>query len=114
MSGLVVRPGDTLFLRVSGAGPGEVAEIEASFQAEMPGVRVHLTGHEGGPFVYRPNPPDPVLHPCCHSPFRSTHATWCPINPMSTVDNPVTGEPLGYVREIPGGTESAIRGETTP
>lgn len=79
MSGLIVRPGDTLFIRCE--YPGDAADYEAA----MPGVTVKLTGQQGGPFVYRPDP-TPKRYACCLQPSRGAHASWCPLNPLSLVD----------------------------
>lgn len=58
MSGLIVRPGDTLWLPLL---PSQLTEqkraaLKAAVEAEFPGVTVVIVeGFAGGPFVYRPN-----------------------------------------------------------
>lgn len=61
MSGLVVRPGDTVVVPVNGeAGPihpDDVAKIQRDMQAAMPRVTVVLfQGMGGDAFAYRPDP----------------------------------------------------------
>jgi hypothetical protein len=59
MSGLVVRPGDTLILPLPFAGditPEIRARIKAAVESELPGVTVVVgDGLGGGAFVYRPD-----------------------------------------------------------
>jgi hypothetical protein len=84
VSGLVVRPGDTLVWSIappSNMGAATRVEMQRLMEEDLPGVKVVIVeGMAGGPFVYRPDP--------------STAS-----RKLSTVDNPVTGEPLGYVKD---------------
>lgn len=59
MSGLIVRPGDTLFVPllpdVGNLPPAQLDKVKQGLEGEMPGVSVVvLMGPAGGPFVYRP------------------------------------------------------------
>lgn len=89
MSGLIVRPGDTLVVPVappSALNSGERERMKQLIETDMPGVRVIVAeGIAPVPFVYRPDPP-PRHHPCCLMPPREPHASWCPISPLSIVD----------------------------
>lgn len=92
MSGLVVRPGDTLVWPVqppSDVGTDARMKMKEFIEADLPGVTVMIVeGMAGGPFVYRPDPA------CTHEEWEQRLS-----EAMSIVDNPVTGEPLGYVRD---------------
>lgn len=59
MSGLVVRPGDTLFvpdLPQADASTRAALKTERDLEGLMPGVKVVVcAGFAGGPFVYRPD-----------------------------------------------------------
>ncbi len=61
MSGLVVRPGDTLILpllaaAIPGMTPASRERVKRALEAELPGVNVVVAeGVAGGAFVYRPD-----------------------------------------------------------
>lgn len=72
MSGLIVRPGDTLIWSIappSDAGAETRTEMKRLIEAGLPGVSVVVVeGMAGGPFVYRPDPPEAerARHPLMH------------------------------------------------
>ena len=140
MSGLIVRPGDTLVVPVappSALNSGERERMKRLIEADMPGVRVIIAeGIAPVPFVYRPDPPEVerARHPMMYAEpefmpvlvdedalpdeapnlvkaaekriaeqldrVRQAQAQVEREVPegMSTVDDPVTGRPLGYIR----------------
>jgi hypothetical protein len=112
VSGLVVRPGDVLVVPI--APPSHLVTRErermaALIEADMPGVKVLVCeGIAGGPFVYRPN--RPFIDPHGSHPHDGAYCVDCPQcikvpereesgSALSIVDNPVTGKPLGYVKD---------------
>ncbi len=62
MSGLIVRPGDTLVLPLlpnTGNTSATREQIKLAAEAAFPGVNVMvIEGFAGGPFVYRPAAPE--------------------------------------------------------